>query len=188
MNTLQQKIESLLFYKNEPTSFSWLGKQLGTDAKEIEDELYDMLEYYEDRGIKLVILKDKALLLTSEVSQDIIAKLSSDQSEQELSKQALETLAIILYNNGISKAELDYIRGVNSVYILRNLLIRGLIEKRQNPKDKRSSRYFATGETLSYLGIKTIQELSEFQYFKDRLKSLEKSFLEESQENDIHAA
>jgi segregation and condensation protein B len=185
MNTLQQKIESLIFYKNEPTSFAWIARQLGLSAREIENELYEMLDYYDDRGIKLVITNDKASLLTSDVSKDIIQKISKSKEERELSKQAMETLSIILYSGEITKAEIDYIRGVNSVYILRNLLIRGLIEKKQNKNDKRSPLYLVTSDTLSFLGVHNINDLAEFEYFRKKINEIKNEFETDSEDSEI---
>ncbi len=182
MNTLQQKIESLLFYRNEPVSFLWLAKQLDVDDITIEEELYEMMDYYDSRGIQLVISDNKAFLMTSKIAQDIIQRLSRSDEERELSKQALETLAIILYKGMITKAEIDYIRGVNSLYILRNLLIRGLIEKNINKEDKRSPLYSLTHDALSFLGVRKKEELEHYKNFKEKLDEIEKRFNEELQE------
>jgi segregation and condensation protein B len=75
---------------------------------------------------------------------------------KDLGKAGLETLSIILYQGPISRAEIDYIRGVNSNFILRNLLIRGLIERVENPHDQRSFLYKPTLELISYLGLSKI--------------------------------
>ncbi len=179
MNTLQQKIESLLFYRNEPVSFLWLAKQLDVNSTVIEEEIYEMMDYYDSRGIQLVITENKAFLMTSKISQDIIQRLSRSDEERELSKQALETLAIILYKGMVTKAEIDYIRGVNSLYILRNLLIRGLIEKSLNKEDKRSPLYSLTHDALSFLGITKKEDLEYYQSFKEKLDEIEKRFQEE---------
>jgi segregation and condensation protein B len=79
-----------------------------------------------------------------------------------LGKAGLETLAIILYQGPISRADIDYIRGVNSQFIVRNLLIRGLIERVDNPTDARSFLYKTTLDLLSHLGISKIQDLPEY--------------------------
>lgn len=173
MNTIQQKIESLLFYKNEPVSFSWIGKQLGINRLEIKKELDEMLPFYENRGFILIMSEDKASLLTAEISNNIIENISNSKEEKELSKQALETLSIIIYKGMIAKAEIDYIRGVNSVFILRNLLIRGLIEKNLNKKDRRSPLYSVTHDAMSFLGISKKSELPQFDYFIEKLNKLE---------------
>jgi segregation and condensation protein B len=180
MNTLQQKIESLLFFKNEPVSFSWLAKQLSITAYQAKEIVEGMLPHYQDRGITLVYSTESVSLLTSDVSEELISSLSKRDDERELSKQALETLSIILYKSNITKSELDYIRGVNSVFILRNLLIRGLIEKIVNPQDKRASLYTATHDTYSFLGIHHGGELPDFDVFTKKLKKLELEWIDEN--------
>jgi segregation and condensation protein B len=89
-----------------------------------------------------------------------------------LSKSALETLAIILYSGPISKSEIDHIRGVNSQFMLRNLLVRGLIEKKDNPDDKRRSWYQTSSDTLTFLGITHIDELPSYEACLEKLQAL----------------
>ena len=185
MDTLQQKIESLLFYKNEPVSFSWLGKQLGLSTHEIEESIGEMFQYYENRGFTLLVSEHKASLLTAKISDELIGKISKSNDERELSKQALETLSIVLYKKEITKSELDYIRGVNSVFILRNLLIRGLIEKNINQADKRSPLYSVTHDTLSFLGIGKVDELPQFKEFTEKLNKLESEWNIENQDKEL---
>ena len=75
----------------------------------------------------------------------------------------METLAIIIYRQPISKVEIENIRGVNSQYILRQLLIRGLIEKVASTTDRRSQNYQPTIELMQHLGIKDMKELPDFE-------------------------
>ncbi len=180
MNKLQQKIESLLFYKNEPTKIKWLAKELNSNITEIKEELENMLSFYENRGVNLVFTDESASLLTAEISSGIISSLTKNDKEQDLSKQALETLSIILYKRKISKSELDYIRGVNSIFILRNLLIRGLIEKQTNPEDRRASLYIPTNDTLSFLGINKLDELPQYEIFSSKLGKMENEWVNEN--------
>lgn len=185
MNSKQQKIESLLFYKNEPVSFSWLAKQLSLDTKDIQEEVYSMRDLYLDRGITLVITEDKVTLMTAEISQKMIEHLENSEDARDLSKQALETLAIILYNKKITKSELDYIRGVNSMFILRNLRMRGLIEKKVNVMDKRSPLYIATPELFAFLGIQSSDNLEYFEDAQEKLEEIQKQYQEEQAHDDL---
>ena len=148
MNTLEQKIEALLLYKNEPVGYSWLAKYLGITDQESREIVSGMSRYYEGRGITLVTTNDDAALMTGGIATDIIRKLTSSDEHKELSKQALETLAIIVYRSPITKVEIDYIRGVNSVFILRNLLVRGLIEKKNKKIQKENLGTRKLGKVL----------------------------------------
>lgn len=183
MNTLQQKIESLLFFKNEPVNYNWLAKQLGKTLDEIKKEVKEMAEnHYQNRGISIIRSDDSVSLVTSSISSKLIQGLLKKDDQKELSKQALETLAIILYRTGITKSEIDYIRGVNSVFILRNLSMRGLIQKKLNPEDKRSPLYVCTHDILSFLNVTDISNLPDFDFHQEKMNQIEKRFNEENQE------
>jgi segregation and condensation protein B len=179
MTPLEQKIESLLFFKNEPLTVSWLAKTLKEKPAKISASLDSMKSHYLNRGITLVVGGQEVALMTADVAKDLIQSLSKQESGKELSKQALETLAIISYNNGITKSEIDYIRGVNSVFILRNLAIRGLITKKPNPADKRSPLYVATIDFLNHLGINDVHDLPDFDLMSDSIQKLQDDFEKE---------
>lgn len=183
MKELEQKIESLLFFKNEPVSFKWLAKTLDVSTDVIAETIEGMTNYYENRGLTLLTGNQAVSLVTSDISKDLIRDLSNNQGERELSKQALETLSIIAYKGKITKAEIDYIRGVNSVFILRNLLIRGLIVKKQNILDKRAPLYVLTHDTLSFLGLTDIQKLPHFEQVSEKLNELEDQFIRDEKLN-----
>ncbi len=86
-----------------------------------------------------------------------------------MTPSALETLSIIIYRGPITKKEIDYIRGVNSGFILRNLLIRGLIEKDES-KEGRGVQYKPTLDLLSLLGISNLSELPEYDAVKKEIE------------------
>ncbi len=184
MTLLEQKIEGLLLYKNEPVTYSWLSRVLEVRKEEIIETVKKMQTYYENRGIVLVLSNDSAALMTSQSVSEVIGEISKNQEEKELSKQALETLAIILYKDRVTKSEIDYIRGVNSVFILRNLLIRGLITKKPNLLDKRSPIYVPTHDLLSFLGLENIELLPDFEKVKNQLAELEQRFVEDQTDTE----
>lgn len=180
MNKNQQIIELLLFYENKPLRITWLSRQLGISRANTEEEIEGMKLAYTDRGIQLVTLDDTVALVTHTKFDSFIQKLRDEQEATPLSKQALETLAIILFRKKVTKPEIDYIRGVNSVYILRNLRVRGLIDKKTNPSDKRSPFYIPTLDLLSFLGITHREELKDYLPLKQKLDSLHEEFIRES--------
>ena len=183
MKAIEQKIEALLLYKNEPVSYTWLAKVLDLPKQKLQNIVYEMKAYYVDRGLSLVSTDDSVSLMTAEIASEIINELGKSQEEKELSKQALETLAIIVYKKKVTKSEIDYIRGVNSVFILRNLLIRGLITKKQNLLDKRSPLYIPTHDMLAYLGITELSDLPDFENIQKKLNDLEDRYQEEAQQD-----
>ncbi|MCA9353189.1 SMC-Scp complex subunit ScpB [Patescibacteria group bacterium] len=185
MKPIEQKIEALLLYKNEPVRYEWLAKTLNISANEIKKIVADMQQnHYSDRGIQLVMNEDGVSLMTASIATPIIEKIIKSQEHKELSKQALETLAIIVYKKKVTKPEIDDIRGVNSIFILRNLLIRGLITKKQNLLDKRSPLYIPTHDLLSHLGISEVSAMPGFEDVQKKLNDLEDQFLEDQHDTE----
>lgn len=159
---LESKIEGLLFYKGEDVSVNKLAELLSVTVDEVEIALKKLEESLNGRGLVLVRKDDRVVLgITGELSP-LIESIRKDEITKELSKATLETLSIVLYKNGVSRSEVDYIRGVNSSFILRNLLVRGLIEKVIDSKDNRRILYRPTFETLSYMNITSINQLPNY--------------------------
>lgn len=166
---LDTKIEAILFYKGEAVKIKELVGLLGVDNESIENTLNELKEKLSERGFVLIRKDDKVELRTNPQMSDLIEQIRKDELAKDLGKAGAETLAIVLYKGPVTRAEIDYIRGVNSRFILRNLLIRDLVEKVSNPKDSRSFLYKPTLELLAFLGIKSIEELPEFDKVQDEL-------------------
>ncbi len=160
--TLGKKIEAILFIKGEPVTFKKLAGLLGVSEHQVTLSLTELDQSLAERGLQLVYTDDAVMLGTRAELGPILEQIRREELNKELSKATQETLAIILYKKGATRAEIDYVRGVNSSFILRNLLIRGLIEKIIHPKDSRRYFYKPTIDLLSYLGISRIEDLPEF--------------------------
>ncbi len=156
---LDQKIEGLLFFRGEPISVKKLAELLDAKKDDISEALKTLEEKLADRGLTLVRKEDEVMLGTKSELGPILEKIRKEELSKELSKASLETLSIILYRDGVTRSEIDYIRGVNSSFILRNLLVRGLIEKTAHPTDSRRYAYKPAFDLLAYLGISNIAEL-----------------------------
>ncbi len=167
---LESKIEGLLFYKGEDVKISKLAELLKVTKEEIEEALKKLELSLSGRGLVIVRKDDSVVLgITSSLSP-IIESIRKDEVTKELTKSSLETLSIILYKNGVSRSEIDYIRGVNSSFILRNLIVRGLIERIVDPKDSRRLLYHPTLDTLSFMGITSIDQLPNYEEVKNQLQ------------------
>lgn len=186
MLNLNQKIESYLFYTGEPASLKKLASVFEASVSEVEVALAELSAALEHRGIVLIKNDGEVMLATHPGMSDVIQAIKKQELSDPLSKSALETLTIILYKNGSTKPEIDFIRGVNSGFMLRNLLIRGLIEKVLNDEDptsrgassghgKRVTKYRSTFDTLRYLGISDVSELPNFETFTAELEKRESS-------------
>ncbi len=168
---LESQIEALLFWKAEPVSIKKLTTLLNKNEDEIKLAIAILVESLKERGITLIQLENEVTLGTAKEASDLIKTLTKEELIKDLGKAGLETLSIILYQGPLSRAEIDYIRGVNSQFILRNLLVRGLIERVDNPKDQRSFLYKPSLELISYLGISKIEDLPEFELVKKDIEN-----------------
>lgn len=179
MNELEQKIEAILFFKGEPMSRKKLSEFLGVGQKEINESIDKLKENLKNRGIVLQEKNDELTLGTKPELSSIIEKLQKEELNKELSKASLETLSIILYKNGVSRSLIDYIRGVNSSFTLRALSIRGLIEKNPDPEDNRRYIYKPTFALLSFMGVKSVEELPDYDSVKISIEKASESLVEE---------
>lgn len=170
---LTQKIEGYLFYTGEPVALKQLSKLFEVSEGEVIDALTVLEERLAGHGMVLMRHENEVMLATHPEMNEVIMALKKQELSDPLSKAAMETLTIILYKDGATKPEIDFIRGVNSGFMLRNLLIRGLVEKVANLDDKRVTKYRATFETLQYLGVKSIAELPNFETFKEEIEKRE---------------
>lgn len=166
MNTekLASVIESLLFVSGDPVSVAQLAR-VAEVSEEVVEEALNALEHSlleEHRGVFL-IRKDHDVLLTSHPDHAMfVERLIRNERESALSRAALETLSIVAYRGPIGRADVDSIRGVNSTMTLRNLLLRGLIERQDNPNDTRSSLYSPSFAFLEMLGLSSRSDLPDF--------------------------
>lgn len=163
---LDIQIEAILFWKGEPQSFKKLAANLGKKEEEIKAALEILKDKIKDRGVELIFKDNEVMLGTASSLSHIIERLTKEELVRDLGKAGLETISIIAYKGPISRAEIDYIRGVQSNFILRNLQIRGLVEKVTDPRDQRRFLYRPTFELLSFLGVSKIEDLPEYEKVK----------------------
>lgn len=159
---ISKKIEAVLFYLSEPVDIKRLSKILEVSTEEIVEAVRQLSDLYENRGISLIIHGNEISLVTSNSVTETIDKLIQDEQKRDIGKAGIETLAIIAYKGTVSRREIEYIRGVNCQFALRNLLIRGLIEKKPSKTDERIMLYSITMDALMHLGIKSVEELPEY--------------------------
>ena len=176
---LEQQNEAILFWKRKPVSKKKHTETISVDQTQINEALIKLKEIYQSRGIVLIEKDSEVMLGTAPEFTDLIENLQKEELNKELSKASLETLSIVLYKNGASRSEIDYIRGVNSSFTLRSLSVRGLVERITDPKDNRRHIYRPSFELLSYMGIKSIEELPEYDEVHKETKIAAKNLEEE---------
>jgi len=174
MKILKNTIESLLFISHKPLSVAELAKLAESDKTAVEETLKSLREDYQAKngGIEIINIEDKYQMAASGESSEVVAKFLKTEVTGELTRPSLETLTIIAYRDPVSKAELELIRGVNCSLILRNLLMRGLIESRED-KDRATTVYQITFDFLKHLGLSSVNELPDYERL-NRNNNLEK--------------
>ena len=154
---LKSILESILFVYGEPIEAAMLTELTGRSEDEVTAALSELEREYQTRGFTL-IKKDGAYQLGTNPENAIyLDQLVKSQFSQELSRSALETLAVIAYKGPVARPQIEYIRGVNSAFTVRSLLMRGLIERVENPKDARSFLYRVSFDFLKHMGVTTME-------------------------------
>lgn len=161
--SLDKKIEAVLFFRSEPIKLSKLEDLVNSDR----DSLVRALEILEKRllesALMIIMLGDEISIGTRPELSSLIENLTKEELSRDLGKAGLETISIILYKHPISRREIDFIRGVNSSFVLRNLLIRGLIKKNESRGVSRGYFYEPTIDLLSFLGLSKVDDLPQYQ-------------------------
>lgn len=160
-------IEAVLFYKASPQKKSTLQKLFAVgDAEEWNLALERLRNRLKTGATRLLETDTELSLATAPELGEFIESLRKNELKGDIGKAGAETLAIVLYREPISRAEIDRIRGVNSSFILRNLLVKGLIEREAVGN---SYQFRATPELLAQLGISKKTELPRFSDFMNAL-------------------
>lgn len=155
-------LEALLFAAGEPVSKKRTAALLEVTPEMLQRAIDTLRGDLSMRGLALVETETDLELRTSPRAADVIKKLRESELARDLGKAGLETLALILYRGGATRAEIDWVRGVNSSASVRSLLLRGLIEKTEDSEDKRRPRYKATVDALAHLGVGKKEDLPNF--------------------------
>ncbi len=156
---LPSLLEAILFAASEPLSATKLAKITGEPKNEVESSL-EVLETRLTHGIRLAKASDTYRLVTAPEAPNVLNQFLEDQSRQDLTKSALETLAIIAYRGPITKANIEHIRGVASEIMVRNLIARGLIEEAGHSSEPGRPAVFAVSHGfLQHFGLTSAKDL-----------------------------
>jgi len=164
MDTIHRAVESLLFISHKPLSIKELAKLTESSADQVVSVVTELVHHYRERsgGIELLQIGDSYQFATSGDMREVVERLVKHEMTGELTRPSLETLTVIAYRGPISRAELELIRGVNCSIILRNLLMRGLIEATED-KERVTTVYTITFNFLKHLGLQRIEDLPDFE-------------------------
>lgn len=170
MNELIPKIESLLFVSSKPLTAKQLAKFAEADETAVKSALDELTKQRQNSGIVLLEASGEYQLASNSQFSDAVQQFLNADLRENLTEATIEVLAIVAYRQPISKAEIEAIRGVNSQYSLRALLMRGLIQKIPNPNDARGSLYQITTEFLQHMGLTSVNELPDFETLVAQIK------------------
>jgi len=162
---LKSAIESLLFMNGEPMKLAQLVKITGAPKPEVENALMILSGEYGsgNRGLMIIKKGDEIQMATNPENSAYIEQLVANELQGPLTQAVLEVASIIAYRQPITRAEIEAIRGVNSSYTLRNLLMRGLVERSDNPRDSRGYIYGISFDFLKKLGMENIKNLPDYE-------------------------
>jgi segregation and condensation protein B len=178
MQNLDQKLaslEALLFIHGEPISYQKIESVLELPKGEAEALSHAFKEKLEEsgRGLQLVSDKEKIQLATKPEFNKILEDFVKEELTEDLTPASLEALSIIAYLGPISRAKIEYLRGVNSSLILRSLAIRGLVERIPDPEHASGFLYRPTLDVMKHLGLQRKEDLPEYEKFQELLKVFE---------------
>ncbi|MBI1957088.1 MAG: SMC-Scp complex subunit ScpB [Candidatus Niyogibacteria bacterium] len=166
--SLSKRIEAVLFVHGEPMSIARLSELLGAGKTEIRDALLELDSRLTGSALRLVYALDDVQLACREYLESDVSALVSAEFARGLSRAGAETLAVVAYRGPVSKKDIDYIRGVNSAFALRSLLIRGLIARRTSDADRRTTVYEPTLDFLKFMGVGRREDLTGYAEFQKK--------------------
>ncbi len=154
-------IQSLFLASGKALSIGEIAKAVGIDKEEVEQLIVQLVERFNqpDSGWWIIRNGNKVQLATNPAASEFLTDYLQVETKGELTRPALETLTIIAYQGPITKDELNRIRGVNCSLILRNLMIRGLVEE---VKAEQEVKYQVTMDFVKFLGLGDIRELPDY--------------------------
>lgn len=170
-NGIEQILESLLFTYGESISLKKLAEVTKTPSANILLALENLKANLENRGVKLINKNDNWQMVSIKESSEFIEKLVKSEIQEELTAASLEVLAVVAYRGPVSKNEIEMLRGVNSGHVLRNLTLRGLVDKNEITKPQ---TYQISLGALKKLGLNTEYELPKYNELKTELLKTEK--------------
>jgi len=169
--TLDVKIEGLLFYKAVPMNKAKLVKFFEVSEDELSSAIANLQKRLESGAIRLSETDTEIQLVTAPELSEFVESLRKSDLTGEIGKAGAETLAIVLYNEPIARAEIDRIRGVNSAFILRNLMTRGLVTRESITGQ--GYQFRITPALLQFLGVTHKQQLPQFGEFMNKIEAFE---------------
>ena len=176
-------IEAILFSAGRIVTEDELVLALEIDKNQIEEIIRSMQEDYKTRGIEIIKVENGYQMCSKKEYYEYIYPILDKRTKPSLSTAALETLAIIAYNEPITRMRIDSIRGVGSSQLLRKLVAKGFVkEVGRSDLPGRPILYETTSEFLDYFGLPNIEALP------DMSKFIEEASFTDEEETDLYTS
>lgn len=161
--SLMSQVEAILFVASKPLTPAAMAKTLQVEVEAVRDMLAQLADKYADvdSGLALIDTGAEVQLTTRAEHTEVVERYTTQEIMGELTRAQLETLTVVAYQGPITRPELETIRGVNCAIILRNLLVRGLVEEDEST-DKLASAYRVSVTALRHLGIANVTDLPDY--------------------------
>ncbi len=163
-------LEAILFLHGEPVSRVMLGRLLQLSEQQVLEVISSLKEELQrtGRGLMLMEKGGEYMLITKPQFSIFLESFVKDSLREDLTPSAVETLSLVAYFGPITRAQIDYIRGVNSSFMLRNLLVRGLIERTSKGN---AYVYEVTAQFLAHMGLSHISDLPQYIHYQETRKN-----------------
>ena len=157
---LSANIEALLFSAPGPVSLSQIASALGVTTHRVENALQELGEIYQERGLRLQRHGGRVQMTTAPKTAPLVEHFLGLEATSRLSQAALETLAIVAYQQPVTRPQIESVRGVNSDGVMKTLLSKGLIQEIGRATGPgRPILYSSTPEFLGYFGLGSLEDL-----------------------------
>lgn len=159
---IKRAVEAILFAAGYPVKYEKLSEVIGLPQRDLRNLIESMSREYDGRGIQLLLYPDTCQLTTREVFAPYIREALGIKRGGNLSNSSLEVLAVVAYNQPVTRAYIDTVRGVDSSYAVTSLLDKNLIEAvGRLDAPGRPMLYGTTDKFLRVFGLGSLAELPE---------------------------
>lgn len=153
-------VEAILYAAKEPAAVGAIALTLDIAVQDVETALHDLNVTFEQRGVRLQRHGNRVQLVTAPEAAEIVQKFLGLEENTRLSSAALETLAIVAYNQPVTKPQIEMIRGVNCDGVMTTLEARNLVQELGRADSVgHPMRYGVSFEFLRHFGLKGVHEL-----------------------------
>ncbi len=179
---VQNAIEAILYAAGYPIAYEKLAEVIGLPQQEIRQFVSHMADGYGDRGIQLLMYPDTCQLCTKEEFAPYIREALGIRRGGNLSNSSMEVLAVVAYNQPVTRSFVDTVRGVDSSYAVSSLLDKGLIEAcGRLDAPGRPMLYVTTDKFLRVFGLNSLADLPETEALTTAEAAMdEKQFIQEA--------